>query len=123
VGLILVTARIEARTAQRRELAQALLQWAAATRREAGAQVADVYEDVGAANVFCVVSQWATRPAFEAHLRGSAFGSMLGAVELLADQSGVAVTEATDASEASTTLRRLRDSRRQGLNDSDVANL
>lgn len=110
--MILVTARIEAHTAQRRELAQALLQWAAAAKRETGALVADVYEDVGAANIFCMVSQWESRLALEAHLRGSAFGSMLGAVELLADESAVAVTEAADRGDASTTLRRLRDSRR-----------
>jgi quinol monooxygenase YgiN len=107
--LILVTARIEAHVAQRRELAQALLQWAAAARREGGTLATDVYEDVAAGNIFCVVSQWSSRPALEAHLRGAAFGSMLGAIEVLADRSTVSVTEAADQAGASMTLRRLRD--------------
>lgn len=111
--MILVTARIEANVAQRRELAQALLQWAAAARRDAGTLVTDVYEDVAAGNVFCVVSQWPDRLALEAHLRGPAFGSMLGAIELLADRSTVSVTETIDHADASMSLRRLRDSGRQ----------
>jgi quinol monooxygenase YgiN len=108
--LILLTARVEAQLSQRRELAQALLQWAASARREAGAMGADVYEDVGAGNIFCVMSQWEDRPALDAHLRGPTFGSMLGAIELLADRSTALVTEATGREGPSMALRRLRDS-------------
>ena len=108
-----MVARIEAHIAQRRELVQALLQWATAARREGGTLATDVYEDVAAGDVFCVVSQWASRPALDAHLRGQAFGSVLGAIELLADRSTVSVSEAADHTEACITLRRLRDSRRQ----------
>ena len=106
--MILVTARIEAQISQRRELAQALLQWVATVRCASGASGVDVYEDIGAGNIFCVMSQWDNRPALDAHLRGSSFGSMLGAVELLAERSTVLVTEATGAEEPSMTLRRLR---------------
>jgi quinol monooxygenase YgiN len=118
--LILVTARIEAHVAQRRELVQALLQWAAAARQEGGTLATDVYEDVAAGNIFCVVSQWASRPALETHLRGAAFGSMLGAIEVLADRSTVSVTEVANQAEASMTLRRLRDSGRQSSQGGSV---
>lgn len=112
VGLVQVTARVEAHAAQRRELAQALLEWAAAAMDEPGVLAAEVYEDVDAANIFCVVSRWAGRAALEAHARGPAFGSMVGAVELLARQSQVAVTEAADERDATLTFRRLREPRR-----------
>jgi quinol monooxygenase YgiN len=106
--LILVTARIKAHIAQRRELTQALLQWAAAAKRERGTLATDVYEDVAEGNIFCVVSQWTSLRALQAHLRGPAFGSLLGAIDLLADRSTVSVTEAADHAEASMSLRRLR---------------
>lgn len=112
--MILVTARIEAHPAGRRELAQALIDWAASVRRDAGSAAAHVYEDLeAAAPVFCVVSEWPTRPALDAHLRGEAFSSMLGAVELLADRAAVTVTDSVSDRDASTTLRRMRDARRE----------
>lgn len=110
--MILVTARIEAHPAGRRELARALLDWAASVRRE-GSGATNIYEDLeAAAPVFCLVSAWATRSPLEAHLRSPAFSSMLGAVELLADRSTVVVTEAGERWAGATTLRRLRDAGR-----------
>jgi quinol monooxygenase YgiN len=117
--LILVTARIEAHPAGRRELAQALLDWAVSVRREAGSTAAHVYEDLeAAASVFFLVSEWETRLALDAHVSSSTFGRMLGAVELLADDSEVTVTEAAGDWVPSTTLRRVRESRRQPGSDS-----
>jgi quinol monooxygenase YgiN len=110
--LILVIARVEAHVAQRRELAQALLQWATAAKSEEGAVEAEVYEDVRAAHTFCLVARWSTRAAFQSHLAGASFGSVTGAVELLAGESAITVSQATDDACASTTFRRLRDSSR-----------
>src|SRR5262245_21196697 len=120
-GLIQVTARIEAHSAQRRELAQALLHWSAVTKQEPGAISADLYEDVGTANIFCVVMRWATRPAFEAHLQSGTFRSLLGAVEVLAGPCEVSLTEGAGGGGTVTTLRCLRDAVRAGSNgDSTV---
>jgi quinol monooxygenase YgiN len=104
--------RIEANAAQRRELAQALLQWAADAMDELGVLAAEVYEDMGAPNAFCLVSRWANRQALGSHTRGPAFGSMLGAVELLASRSRVALTETAQERDADLSLRWLRDPKR-----------
>lgn len=109
--MVLVTARIEARAPERRELAQALLDWVASARREAGALGAHVYEDMEDAHVFCVVGQWANLPAFKAHVRSPSFGSVLGALELLAGPSRVSITEVADDSPFMT-LPKLRELRR-----------
>lgn len=106
-----MTSRIEANPAGRRELAQALLHWAITARSDGGTLAANVYEDLEAASVFYLVGRWANRSAFESHLRTPTFGSMVGAVELLAGPPDVAVAEIGDEGGRATTLQRLRDSR------------
>lgn len=116
-GLILVTARIEAQPVGRRELAQALLDWMVRARHDGDALAAHVYEDLEQGNVFCLVSRWATRAAFETHVHKAPFGSLLGAVELLGRLSEVAVTEGEAADAPLETLRRLRHAKRVAGSD------
>ncbi len=113
-AVIVLTARIEAHTPERRELVQALLGWAAAARRESGFLGAHVYEDLEAPAAFCLVSQWDNRSAFEAHVCGPQFGVVLGALEVLAGRPQVSISELVDRSESDAflTIRRLRDHKR-----------
>jgi len=110
--LIVLTARIESNVPERRELGQALLAWAAAARREAGTIRAHVYEDFEAPAAFCLVAQWESQHAIEAHIRGREFGAVLGAFELLARPAQLSITQLGEmnGSDAWRTIRRLRDS-------------
>jgi len=105
-----LTARVTARPSERRELAQALLTWAAAARREAGAVMSNVYEDVEAPAVFGLVAEWKSREDLEAHLRSEGFSVLMGALELLGDPSRLAITRMDDDS-ADDTLRTIRKQR------------
>jgi len=115
--LIVLTARIESNVPERRELGQALLAWAAAARREAGAIVAHVYEDFEAPAAFCLVAQWESQHAIEAHIRGTEFGAVLGALELLARPPQLSITQVGDVNgnDALRTIRRLRSGAHGGL--------
>lgn len=112
--LTVLTARVEARTAERRELAQALIAWAKAARAETGARGCSIYEDLETPAVFYLISQWESRQTFQAHVGGPRFGSILGALDLLALPPQVAITEIAEATEKDSllALRRLRDRRR-----------
>ncbi len=105
--LILVTVRIEMLPPSRRELVQVLLHWAERVRADPGALAAHVYEDLETGKFLFLESRWRTRPALGAHVCSQSFGSLLGAVEVLAESSEIAVSEV--AGEQSMTLRRLRD--------------
>lgn len=109
-----MAARIEAHSAERRELAQALLEWVTAARRDPGALGAHVYEDLEAPSAFCAISRWESRVAFDAHLRGTPFGIVLGALELLAGPPLLGVANVADGTDTFLTLRHLRDLRRAG---------
>jgi quinol monooxygenase YgiN len=113
-SLIVLTARIESNVPERRELGQALLAWATAARSEAGTIVAHVYEDFEAPAAFCLVAQWESQHAIEAHIRGTEFGAVLGALELLARPAQLSITQLGEmnGSDAWRTIRRLRDSGR-----------
>ena len=108
--MFVLTARIESSVSERRELGQALLAWATAARREDGAPIAHVYEDIEAPAAFCLVAQWDSQTAMEAHLRGTEFGAVLGALELLARAPQLSISSLSDMdeSEAIRTIRRLR---------------
>ncbi len=108
--MILVTARIEILPGSRRELVQVLLHWAERVREDPGALAAHVYEDLEAGKFVCLESRWRTRPALGAHVQSRNFGILLGAVELLAKSSEIAVAELGE--EPSRTIRRLRDTMR-----------
>jgi len=90
--MIVLSGRIEAHPAERRELFQALLAWTATTRKDAGVLAAHVYEDLEAPAAFNLVSEWRTPSALDAHLRSDAFGVLLGALKVLARPHRMAVT-------------------------------
>jgi quinol monooxygenase YgiN len=86
--MVVVTGRIEAKPGGRRELAQALLEWAAAARGADGPDTR-LYEDMEGAHVFCFVSQWPDVQSLARHARSQPFGGLIGAIELLASSSVV----------------------------------
>ena len=116
--MIVLTARIESNVSERRELGQALLAWATAARRQAGALVAHVYEDIEAPAAFCLMAEWEGPSAMEAHIRGAEFGALLGAFELLARPPLLSISPLSDVdgSEAIRTIRRLRSAAQGVLN-------
>jgi len=81
--LIAITGRIEATSGGRRELCQALLQWGDEVRRSGNGN-ANLSEDLEGAHVFWLVASWPNLEAFEHHARGTAFGRLVGAIEMLA---------------------------------------
>ncbi len=111
MSAVLLSARVVARTSSRRELVQALLEWATAARREPGSRAANVYEDVEMPAVFWLTTQWDGEAALQAHLRSCPFGVLLGALELLAQSARLTVTRATgeDGTDALPAIRRLRE--------------
>ncbi len=108
--MILVTARIEVLPPSRRELLQVLLQSANDSRRDQQALVAHVYEDLESPTVLCLETGWSSREALAAHVNSQCFGSLLGAVEVLASRTEVALIEALEEpARRSLTLRAVRD--------------
>jgi len=109
-SLIVLTARIESTVPERRELGQALLAWATAARREDGVLVAHVYEDFEAPAAFCLVAQWESQHAIEAHIRGTGFGAVLGALALLGRPAQLSITQLGEmnGSDAWRTIRQIR---------------
>jgi hypothetical protein len=89
---------------------------------ETGAVSCHIYEDVEAPAVFCLISQWENRQAYETHLRGSRFGAILGALVLLAlpPQFVVMQSEEPSGGDPYMTLRRLRESRGAGMGNPPV---
>jgi len=116
VNAIVLSARVGAHPSARRELLQALLDWAATARHSTGALVSNVYEDAEASAVFGLVAEWESPSALEAHLRSDAFGVVLGALELLAKPARLTVARAADeyGKDALPAIRRLRESGRAG---------
>jgi quinol monooxygenase YgiN len=86
--VVVMTGRIEASPGARRELAQALLEWAAAARAVDGVD-AHLYEDLECAHIFCFVSHWPDAETVERHVCGQQFAGLVGAIELLAVDSSV----------------------------------
>lgn len=92
----MLSARIVAHPAERRELSQALLVWAAAARQEADLLTAHVYEDLEAPSVFSLASEWRAAAALDAHLRSDTFGVLLGALKVLARSHRMTVSSPND---------------------------
>ena len=106
----MLTARIEAHASERRELVQALLEWATTARRDEGALGAHVYEDLEAASGFTAVSEWATPEEMERHVRGGTFGILMGALDALGPSAAFSIArqESGNAADAIRSMRRLR---------------
>lgn len=94
--MIMLSARIVAYPAERRELSQALLVWAAAARQETDVVAAHVYEDLEAPAVFSLATEWRSAAALDAHMRSDAFGILLGALKVLAGPHQMTVTRPDD---------------------------
>jgi quinol monooxygenase YgiN len=109
---VVLTARVEARASDRRELVQALLEWAAAATRETGALGVHVYEDLEIASRFCAVSEWMGAEDMEGHVRGAAFGVLMGALDALGPPAAFSIArqEGGNAADTIRGLRRLRGS-------------
>ena len=103
----MLTARIEAHASERRELVQALLEWATTAKRDAGALDARVYEDLEAASRFSAVSEWASAEEMERHVRGGAFGILMGALEALGPSAAFSIAR-QDTGNAADTIRSMR---------------
>jgi quinol monooxygenase YgiN len=123
VNTIVLSARVVAHPSARRELLQALLDWAATARHSTGALGSNVYEDAEAPAVFGLVGEWESTSAFEAHLRADAFGVLLGALELLARPARLTVARTADeyGKDALPAIRRLRESGRAGAESPGAA--
>ncbi len=109
-----LSARVVALPAARRELLQALVSWVGTVRREAGMLASNVYEDVEASGTFRVEAEWTDATALEDHLRSDDFGVLLGALDLLAMPIRLTVTSTAReyGTEPLTSIRRLRETLR-----------
>ena len=111
MNAVSLATRVVAHASARRELLQALLDWAAAARKQTGSLASDVYEDAERPAVFMLVSDWDGTAALEAHLRSDAFGVLLGALELLAHPPRLKVSRIVESygADALPAIRRLRE--------------
>lgn len=117
VSAVLLSARMVARTSARRELLQALLEWAAAARRQTDLRAANVYEDAEAPATFGLSVECEGETALEAHVRSDSFGVLLGALQLLAQSARLTVTGASgdEGTDALPRIRRLREAGDAGV--------
>jgi quinol monooxygenase YgiN len=84
VPTVSLSARVVSTHASRRELLQALVDWAEATRRAQGNVRAGVAEDVEVEAAFELVAEWQREEDLEAHLLSDTFGVLVGAAQVLA---------------------------------------
>lgn len=82
--MIVLQIRLEAHPPHRRELVQALSQWAEAVRRQPQSSRCQLYEDLESPGVFGLVARWDDESSLEKHLKSEPFGVLQGALEVLA---------------------------------------
>jgi quinol monooxygenase YgiN len=80
---ILVTIKIDVRSAKRKELAQTLSALAVRVRKEAGCVSSAVYREVENENALCVLEEWVSQEDLDNHLQSDNFHLLCGAVKLL----------------------------------------
>jgi len=107
--MILLSGRVVAYPAERRELAQALLSWVIAARQEPALLSAHVYEDLEAAAAFSLTTQWKTAADLDKHLRSDAFALLTGALRVLAQPYRMVVLQPDDEHGAIQAITRPRD--------------
>ncbi len=105
-----LSARMACQTAARRELQQALLAWELSARAATGVSRIHVYEDVVNPGVFGVEAVMATSDALDTHLHSQAFGALLGAITVLAQDLHVSVCQPAPefSPDALSSIRRMR---------------
>ena len=81
--MILVTIKIDVRSAKRKELAQTITALAVRVRKEAGCVSSAFYREVENENALCIIEEWATQPDLDAHLGSNNFRVLRGAVKIL----------------------------------------
>ena len=81
--MILVTIKIDVRSAKQKELAQTLSALAGRVRQEAGCVSSRFYRDAENEYALCVLEQWVTQADLDAHLRSENFRVLRWAVKLL----------------------------------------
>ena len=81
--MILVTIKIDVRSAKQKELAQTISALAVRVRKETGCVSSAFYREVENENALCVIEEWATQADLDAHLRSENFCVLRGAVKLL----------------------------------------
>jgi quinol monooxygenase YgiN len=120
---VCMSARLVAHPTARRELLQALLDWAATARHEHGTRESLVYEDAEAPATFGLIGEWESMTALENHLRSDAFGVLLGAIELLARPTGLTVAGVSERHREAVlpAFRRMRERARDGAESPGAA--
>jgi len=81
--MILVTIKIDVRSAKQKELAQTLSALAVRVRKEAGCVSSTFYREVENENALCVIEEWESQADLDAHLQSDNFRVLRGAVKLL----------------------------------------
>ena len=89
--MILVTIKIDVRSAKQKELAQTLSALAGRVRKEAGCVSSAFYREVENENALCVIEEWATQPDLDARL-GSQLSGAAGGGEASERPGGDAVS-------------------------------
>jgi quinol monooxygenase YgiN len=84
------------------------MMWTLNARRDAGVLRAELYEDVESPSAYLAVTEWGSREVFEAHVRGSHVGAVLGALAVLARQTRFELSDTTPESDALALIHRLR---------------
>ena len=85
--MILVTIKIDVRSAKQKELAQTLCALAGQVRKEVGCVSSRFYREVENENALYVIEEWASQADLDAHLGSDNFRVLRGAVKLLNGQA------------------------------------
>jgi quinol monooxygenase YgiN len=109
LAVTVLLARTETGSSDRRELVQAMLNWASLARLASGAVEVRLCEDLEEPGIYCLSSKWESASALEAHLAGPDFGVLLGALEVLGRQTRFDVASRdADAEDGPSLIRRSR---------------
>jgi quinol monooxygenase YgiN len=97
--MIVVTARVRARTETRREFLQTVQSLIGPTRREKGCMSCHWYTDIEDENTFSLVEEWETRQDVKNHLKSDPIRVLTGAILLLCEPSPLEINTLADTPE------------------------
>lgn len=83
--MILLTMRIQIRTAKRWEFLQNAEEVLKKLKDTSGCVRYYLYQDYSDENIFCFVQEWESRQILEKYLRSTDFGVLLGSVKVLSE--------------------------------------